>query len=156
MINVRLQIGDGEIVDTFEAYSFVYVEADDRFAPPTKGFESTTYAEQEGENIDPRTVDDAFDYKVKFVVLTPNSELEDANKKIRAFNQLLYTKSGDIKTFKTVTFFNDYKKVKIVGTPNPLDEAKDFYRDSKGNVYDAVQVEWSIRVSNPKLCDFSI
>ena len=56
---------------------------------------------------------------------------------------------------KTVTFYDDYKRVKIVGIPEVLDEAKSFYRMSGGGVLDCVEVELTIHVDNPKLCDFS-
>lgn len=155
MIRVRLQIGDGDIADTYSEYGLIYLDADERLAPPTKGFETTSYAEEEGEHTDAKTVDDAFDYKVKFLVMAKNSDIENANIIIRDFNSRLYTKSGDVKTFKQVTFYNDLNRVKIVGYPQPISEATDFWRDRKGKVSDAVQVEWTIRVTKPSLCDFA-
>lgn len=155
MIKVRLQIGDGDIADTYSEYGLIYLDADERLAPPTKGFETTSYAEEEGEHTDAKTVDDAFDYKVKFLVMANNSDIENANIIIRDFNSRLYTKSGDVKTFKQVTFYNDLNRVKIVGYPHPIAEATDFWRDRKGKVSDAVQIEWTIRVTKPSLCDFA-
>lgn len=156
MIKVRLQIADGEIVDTADTYGLVYLEADNRFAAPVKGFEKSSYPEQPGTNLDSKTVDDEFEYKVKFFVKA-DGDLENANQKIAAFNSLLYTKDADnIKTFKQVTFYNDYKKVKIVGYPSPIEEATDFWRDSRGKQADVVCVEWTINVNNPTLCDFNI
>ena len=156
MIKVRLQIADGEIVDTADTYGLVYLEADNRFAAPVKGFEKSSYPEQPGTNLDSKTVDDEFEYKVKFFVKA-DGDLENANQKIAAFNSLLYTKDADnIKTFKRVTFYNDYKKVKIVGYPSPIKEATDFWRDSRGKQADAVCVEWTINVNDPTLCDFNI
>lgn len=158
MIDVRLQIAGGAIQDVYKTYGFIYQSADHRLAPPTRGFEKTTYAEQEGENIDPRTVDDAFDYTVRFVILAPNKNYESANTKIAEFNSLMYDKKADsdIKTFKEFTFYNDYKRVKIVGYPEPIAEAKEFWRDKFGNVHDAVQVELKIHVAEPKKCDFDM
>lgn len=156
MIKVRLQIADGEIKDTVSEYGLVYLQADSRFAAPVKGFEKSSYPEQPGINLDPRTVDDEFEYKVKFFVKA-DGNLENANHKIAAFNALLYTKDAEnIKTFKQVTFYNDYKKVKIVGYPSPIEEATDFWRDSRGKQADVVCVEWTINVNNPTLCDFNI
>lgn len=156
MIKVRLQIADGAIEDTADKYGLVYLKADNRFAAPTKGFETSKYAEQPGSNINPKTVDDEFDYKVEFFVKA-NGDLANANAAIAAFNSLLYTKDADgIKTFKQITFYNDYKKVKIVGYPNPIEEATDFWRDSNGNAADVVCVEWTIKVNDPTLCDFNI
>lgn len=158
MIRTRLQIGDGEILDTYTEYGLIYLDADERLAPPTKGFEKTTYAEEEGEHIDPNTVDDAFDYKAKFLVQSKNSALENANIIIREFNQRLYTQDedSDVKTFHRIAFYNDYNRVKIVGYPQPISEATDFWRDKHGNVADAVQVELTIRVTKPSLCDFAL
>lgn len=155
MIKVRLQIGDGDIVDTADEYGLIYVSADSRFNAPIKAFEKTTYPEQEGENILAKTVDDAFDYKVTWFIKADGS-LGNANTVIGRFNSLLCTKEGDIKTFKQVSLYNDYKKVKIVGTPSPIQEVTEFWRDANGKQHDVVCVEWVIRVSKPSLCDFNI
>lgn len=155
MIKVRLQIAEGDILDTIDNYGLVYVSADSRFHAPIKRREVTTYPEQEGENISSKTVDDAFDYKVTWFIKADGS-LGNANAVIAKFNALLYDQVDDIKTFKQVTFYNDYKKVKIVGTPSPIQEATEFWRDAKGKQHDVVQVEWIIRVSKPSLCDFNL
>jgi len=154
MIKVRLQIGDGGIVDTENQYGFIYLDSDKRVGPPSKGFEKTSYPEEEGEHILPKTVDDAFDYKVKFFIQADS--LANANAKISAFNSALYTKSGDVKTYKPVTFYNDYKRHKIVGYPSEIAEAEEFWRDRKNQVNDVVVVEWNIRVTKPSLCDFNL
>lgn len=156
MINTRLQIDNGGVFDTYTEYGLLYLDADERLAPPTKGFEKTTYVEEEGEHIDPKTVDDAFDYKATFLVQAKNSDIENANIIIRDFNKRLYTQDGDVKTFKQITFYNDFNRVKIVGYPQPIAEAKSFWRDKHGNVADAVQVELTIRVTKPSLCDFAL
>ena len=155
MIKVRLQIANGDILDTADNYGLVYVSADSRFAAPIKQREVTTYAEQEGENTSTKTVDDAFDYKVTWFIKADGS-LNNANDTIARFNSLLYTQDGDVKTFKQVVFYNDYKKVKIVCTPSPIQEATEFWRDQSGKQHDGVQVEWVIRVSKPSLCDFNL
>ena len=156
MITVRLQIADGEIKDTASEYGLVYLEADSRLGAPIKAFEKSTYAEQPGSNLDPKTVDNEFDYKVKFFVKA-NGDLDNANAVVSNFNALLYTEDTDnVKTFKQVTFYNDYKKVKIVGYPSPISEATEFWRDSMGRQADVVCVEWIIHVNNPTLCDFNI
>lgn len=155
MIKVRLQIGEGGIYDTMEKWGLVYISSDHRFAAPFKEFEKTSYPEQEGENILAKTVSDAFDYKVTWFVKADGS-LGNANAVIVRFNSLLYTQEGDVKTFKQVTFYNDYKKVKIVGTPSLIQEATEFWRDANGKQHDVVCVEWVIRVSKPSLCDFNL
>lgn len=155
MITVRLQIADGNIVDTADTYGLVYISADSRFAAPIKEFERTSYPEQEGENILAKTVSDAFDYKVTWFVKADGS-LGNANAVIVRFNSLLYTQEDDVKTFKQVTFYNDYKKVKIVGTPSLIQEATEFWRDANGKQHDVVCVDWVIRVSKPSLCDFNL
>lgn len=155
MIRVRLKIGNSAILDTIDVYGMVYVSSDHRFEAPLKEFEKTSYPEEEGEHILAKTVSDAFDYKVTWFVKADGS-LDNANVVIARFNSLLYTQEGDIKTFKQVTFYNDYKKVKIVGTPSLIQEATEFWRDSRGKQHDVVQVEWVIRVSKPSLCDFNL
>lgn len=156
MLRVRIQIGDGEIQDS-TVHSLVYLSADHRFAADTKGFESTAYPEEEGEHVLPKTVDAAFDYKVRFYVRAEGA-LENANQKIAAFNALLFTQEqdSDVKTFKLVHFYNDYKKVLIVGYPQPISMATDFWRDGSGKAHDIVVVEWLIRVTKPSLCDFNL
>lgn len=154
MIKVRLQIGSGSIVDTETQYGFIYLDSDKRVGPPSKGFEKTSYPEEEGEHILPKTVDDAFDYKVKFFVQA--TSLANANARINTFNSALYTKSGDVKTYNQVTFYNDYKRHKIVGYPSEIAEAEEFWRDRTNQVNDVVVVEWTIRVTKPSLCDFNL
>ena len=155
MIKVRLKIGDSDIVDTIDAYGLVYLSSDSRFDAPIKEFEKTSYPEEEGEHILNKTVADAFDYKVTWFVKTDGS-IGNANSVIANFNSLLYTQDGDVRTFKNVEFYNDYKKVKIVGTPALIDEATEFWRDKSGKQHDVVCVEWVIRVSKPSLCDFNL
>lgn len=156
MIKVRLQIGDGNIVDTEDAFGFIYLDSDKRVGAPSKGFEKTSYPEEEGEHILPKTVDDAFDYKVKFFI--QGDTLADANAKITAFNAALHGEpdANGLKEYYQVTFYNDYKRHKIVGYPSEIAEATDFWRDRDNVVNDVVVVEWNIRVTKPSLCDFSL
>lgn len=155
MIRVRLQIEDGNVYFTDEKYGLIYVNGDKRFAAPTREFESTTYPEQAGKNIIPITVDEAFAYNVKFFIKA-DGKIDNANNVIATFNKSLYTQNGDLKTFKQVTFYDDYKKVKIVGYPQPIKEASEFWRDAHGIQHDVVVAEWSIEVDNPNLCDFNL
>lgn len=156
MINVRLQIGSGEIVDTVEAYGLVYLDSDKRVGAQSKGFEATSYPEEEGEHIIPYSVDAAFDYKVKFFVQA--TSLANANQRISAFNEALHGTPDEkgLKEYYQVTFFNDYKRHKIVGYPSEISEATEFWRDRTNQVNDVVVIEWTIRVNKPSLCDFSI
>ena len=156
MLTVRIKIGDGEILDSVAGYKLWYVSADHRLAADTKDYDVTTYPEQEGENINPKTVDAPFDYKVKFYVKADGS-LDNANTVIKAFNDLLYTADANgVKTFKQVSLYNDYKKVLIVGYPKPIAQPTQFWRDSSGEQHDVVVVEWTIRVNKPSLCNFNL
>lgn len=154
MLTARIRIGNSNVQDT-RYYGLVYLSSDNIVGPPSKGFEETSYPEQGGVNVCPKTVDDAFDYKVTFFI--QEDSLDNANEKIRKFNRLLYdiTPDSDVKTYKKVYFYNDYKNQMIVGYPKPMSEAKDFWRDPKHNVQDVVIVEWTIRVANPGECNFS-
>ena len=154
MINVRIKIGNGEIYDTYKKYGLIYKESDNIIGAPIKDFDSTSYSGENGTHIDPRTVANSFDYKVTFIVLADNSNLNNANAKINAFNKALYslTGDGDIRQYKEVTFYNDYKRVKIVGIPQAISEAKKSYR----NRTDCVEVEFVIKVEDPDKCDFNL
>lgn len=155
MITVRLKIGDGEIVDT-QTFGFIYLDSDKRVGPESKGFEATAYPEEEGEHIIPKTVDDAFDYKVKFFIQA--TSLKDANQLISEFNESLHDTPDELglKTYYQVTFYNDYKRHKIVGYPSEIPEATDFWRDHRNQIEDIVIIEWTIRVTKPSLCDFNL
>lgn len=156
MIKVRLQIGSGSILDTEDAYGFIYLDSDKRVGAPSKGFETTSYPEEEGDHILPKSVDAAFDYKVKFFVRA--SSLENANAKIAAFNAALHDTpdTNGLKEYYQVTFYNDYKRHKIVGYPTEIAEAQEFWRDKSNQINDVVVVEWTIRVTKPSLCDFNL
>lgn len=156
MITARLKIGDRAIEDTYDKWGFIYKDSDRAFESPVKSHDKTSYAEQQGENIDPRTVQDAFDYKIEFIIEAPNMYLKNVNAKIAKFNEALYsTKAGsDIRTYKQVELY--HHRVKIVGIPEPISEAKDFFRHSKFGAMECAVVEWKIRVSNPKLCNFNL
>ena len=154
MINVRIQIGDGAIEDTFAAHKLIYMDADNRTEAPIKKRDTTTYAEQAGENTDSRTVQDAFDYKVQFIIDGQDKDLKRVNSIIAAFNKKLYTQpaDSDIRTYKEVTFYNDFKPCKIVGIPEPIAECKEFKKSRNG--YEFAQVELVIHVSDPTKCNF--
>lgn len=153
MLTARIKIGDGAIQDTRD-YGLVYLDSDKRVGPESKGYESTSYPEEEGEHILPKSVDAPFDYTVKFFIRADS--VYNANDKIDAFNKSLYTKSGDVKTFKQVAFFNDYKRHKIVGYPFEISEASEFWHDRENQINDVVVVEWKIRVTKPSLCEYKI
>lgn len=156
MIQSRLQIADGDILNLYDGYKLIHMETDTRFEAPIKKRDTTSYAEEAGEHTDPRTVQDAFDYKVTFIVEAPNKNLTNANAVIDEFNRKLYTQDGEIRTYKEITFYNDFKRIKIVGLPEPIQDAKSLYRRQNGEVMDCAQVEWTIRVSDPTKCDFNL
>lgn len=165
MIRVRLQIGDGQIFDTHDKYGLMYISSDNRFAAPTKGFATSSYAEEAGEYIDPRTVDDAFDYKVKFCIEVPDHSLSNVNTRIKELNDAMYTQGAKastgrngVKTFTTFTLYNDYKCVKIVGTPQPIAEVgEDDLRQYSlnGITHNLAIIELTIRVNDPSQCVLS-
>lgn len=154
MINVRIKIGDGATEDTFTAHKLIYMDADNRTEAPIKKRDATSYAEKAGENTDKRTVQDAFDYKAQFIIDGQDKDLKRVNSIIAAFNKKLYTQeaNSDIRIYKEVTFYNDFKPHKIVGLPEPIAECKEFKKSKNG--YEFAQVEFVIHVSDPKKCNF--
>lgn len=154
MIKVRIKIGDGAIEDTVAAHKLIYLESEQRTEAPIKKRDASSYVEQAGDNTDPRTVQDAFDYKVQFIIDGQDKDLKRVNSIIAAFNKKLYTQEegSDIRTYKEVTFYNDFKPHKIVGIPEPIAECKEFKKSKNG--YEFAQVEFVIHVSDPKKCNF--
>lgn len=155
MITARVKIGEGEIEDTFAAHKLIFLEGDDKVEAPIKKRDTTTYAEEAGEHADPRTVQNAFDYKASFIVDGQSETVNSVNAIIAAFNAKLYTQEAesDIRTYKVVEFYDDDKHHKIVGLPEPIAEIKTLERSTSG--YEFAQVEWSIRVSDPTKCIFN-
>ncbi len=153
-IRVRIKIGDGAIEDTYTAHKLIYMKADNRTEAPIKKRDESSYVEQAGVNIDRRTVQDAFDYKAMFVIDGQDKDLKRVNSIIAAFNKKLYTQEADsdIRTYKEVTFYNDFKPHKIVGIPEPIAECKEFKKSKNG--YECAQVELVIHVSDPTKCNF--
>lgn len=154
MINVRIKIGDGAIEDTFTAHKLIYIDADNRTEAPIKKRDASSYVEQAGDNTDPRTVQDAFDYKVQFIIDGQDKDLKRVNSIIAAFNKKLYTQEADsdIRVYKEVTFYNDFKPHKIVGIPEPIAECKEFKKSING--YEFAQAELVIHVNDPRKCNF--
>lgn len=154
MINVRIKIGDGAIEDTFTAHKLIYIDADNRTEAPIKKRDASSYVEKAGDNTDPRTVQDAFDYKVQFIIDGQDKDLKRVSNIVAAFNKKLYTQpaNSDIRTYKEVTFYNDFKPCKIVGLPEPIAECKEFKKSRNG--YEFAQVEFVIHVSDPTKCNF--
>lgn len=154
MINVRIKIGNGAIEDTFAAHKLIYIDADNRTEAPVKKRDVSSYVEQAGDNTDRRTVQDAFDYKAQFIIDGQDKDLKRVNSIIAAFNKKLYTQpaNSDIRTYKEVTFYNDFKPCKIVGLPEPIAECKEFKKSRNG--YEFAQVEFVIHVSDPTKCNF--
>jgi hypothetical protein len=155
MIKSRLKIEDGDIFDFESLFGFVQVSSDNIVGAPVKNFEQTSYPEQAGVNISPLTVDDTFEYKVSFFI-NAKGGLETANWKIEEFNSAISVNEDGLRRVKQISFYNDYKKVKIVGYPKPISQATEFWRDSSGKLHDVVCVELVIKVTNPSLCNFNL
>lgn len=162
MITARIRIEDGEILDTYEGWGFICMgngdDKEHRFSPPEKKRDTSSYAEQAGANVDPRTVWDEFDYKIEFLIDTPNRNRVNANAKIAAWNNAVREKipGSDIMRCKTVTLYDDRMRSKIVGIPEIIDTPKDFYRRQDGCAMDCVRIVLTIHVSNPNLCEFNV
>ena len=157
MIKAHIEIGEDGKFDSYEKWGFIYVGSDNVFSAPLKKQDSISYAGESGEWIDKRAVPDAFTYKIKFVIVTPNNDAENANEKIHAFNEALYNVDEyGVKTLRTITIYNYFKRVKIVGVPTPISEVSSVYRRVDGSVEDCFEIELSVRVDKPDLCDFHL
>lgn len=159
MIKSRIQIGDGAVQDFYEAFGFIYLDADERHAPPEKKPDSTSNVNEPGEHQDTRRVPDAFDYTATFLVEAPNKNLQNVNSKITAFNNAVReAKQGSsaYRRCKEIAFYNLLNRVKIVGYPELISEAKEVYRSNEFGAMDFAEVELKIRVSDPTKCVFDL
>lgn len=155
MIKSRINIGGFGVLDFESAYGFVQISSDNTLSAPTKAFEKSSYPEQSGINILPKTVDDAFEYKATFFIKAEGN-LETANLRIAKFNKAISDVTNGVRNVRQIEFYNDYKRVKIVGYPKPIQSVTEFWRDSSGRLHDVVCVELVINVTDPSLCDFNL
>lgn len=163
MRTARIQIGDGQILDTYKRWGFLVLDNGEdkaRFSPPEKKRDKTSYAGEAGAHEDPRTVYDEFDYKMRFIIEAPNKDYISVNSKIRAWNEAVRerTAGSGVLRCKTVMLYDDFMRCKIVGSPELIAEAdKDgFYRHVNGSVMDCAVVELIIHVSDPTLSEFDM
>lgn len=152
MIRVKLQIGDDAAWDTYERWGLIYMDADERTEAPIKARATSSYAEEPGEHTDARTVQDAFDYKTKFLIECNDGAMENVNAAIARLNRAMYDVCDGVRVYKEVTFYNDYNHVKITGIPEPI--AEPVKVDRRYGISDIAEVELKIRVGKPQLCDF--
>lgn len=155
MIRAKIQIEDGLSKDTFNEWGLIYKVGDRRFSPPEKKIDEVSYPEEQGVHIDERTVYDKFDYTVSFII---SGSYGIANDKIQAFNKAIREESSSLGVHrcKKITLYDYYKRCKIVGYPQLLEEVKESdYRRCKGQD-DFVIVDLTINVVNPSLCDFNL
>lgn len=156
MIRCRIQIGDGEVVDVYDTYGFIYISSDNIVEAPLKDFDTTRYVEEAGEHIDPRTMQDAFDYNIKFVVEGVNTDIENINEKIAAFNKDIYSFDGDVRTLQKIIFFNDYKRIAVVGYPKTINKLDSLYRRDSFTAQDIAEFTLTIRVTDPSECNWQL
>lgn len=160
MITARVKIADGKIQDITKSWGFIPLGSSKRLAPPEKKRDTSSYAEDAGEHVDARTVDDVFDYKMRFILETPNRNLVNANSKIKAWNDAVREKiaGSDVKRCKTITLYDDRMRCRIVGIPEVIAEVgdDDFYRWQNGSMPDCVVFELTVHVSDPNLCSFDV
>lgn len=69
MIRVDLQIEGEERLDSLDGFGLTYLSSDHRLSAPQKKMDATSYAEEAGEHLDARSVDDAFEFKAKFAAI---------------------------------------------------------------------------------------
>lgn len=156
MIKSKIQIENGDVFDSYEQWGFIYIDADERTAPPEKEDAVTTYAGEPGEHRDGRTMDAPFDYKVAFIVAAPNKDLANVNSRIADFNAAVRGEKDGVKVKKEISFYNLLNRVKITGYPEPISEPKKVIHLERFGELDYAQIELKIRVSDPRKCDFDL
>lgn len=105
MMKAGIQIGEGTVKDSLGGYGLIYLESDQIFDAPTKDYDKTSYIEEAGEHIDRRTVADAFDFKIKFLVRTyggarvyPNENLLRGTQNFEVSGGKTWDNSGGVST----------------------------------------------------------
>lgn len=153
-----IQIEDGDVLDFYSAFGFIFMDADGRTAPDEKEDAVSSYAEEAGEHRDGRVVDAPFDYAVRFLIEAPNKDLANVNVKINDFNRAVreLVTGSDIKRKREITFYNLVNRVKIVGYPGLVAEPKECYQSIRHGWMECAVVELKIRVSDPRKCDFEL
>lgn len=158
MIRSKIQIENGEVQDFFDAFGFIYLDADERTAPDEKEDAVSNYAEQEGENRDGRTVDAAFDYTARFLVEANGSDSDNINKKIAVFNRAMRKSipGSDVKRKREIAFYNLNNRCKIVGFAEAVAVPKEAQYARKAGLPEYADIELKIRVTTPSKCDFEL
>ena len=158
MIRSSIQIENGLIDDFYDAFGFIYLDADKRTAPDEKQDAVTSYAEEPREHRDGRTCYAPFDYTAKFLIEAPNLDLPNVNTKITAFNEAIREQipGSELRRKKSITFYNYKERVKIVGYPELVAQPTELYRSPKLGMMEAAVVELKIRVDDPTKCDFCL
>lgn len=157
MMRADIQIENGERQDTRDAFGLTYLSSDKLLAAPVRAYEATSYAEQAGENIDPRTTEEAFDFKITFCTesIDPRVSMRRTSTLIKKINDALFsrTQGGDIMTARKVTIYDYPRNRVIVGYPKPITEPEDDqYFISRSQEFAVVSL--NLRVTNPNECDF--
>lgn len=158
MIRSLIQIEGGVVKDFYEAFGFIYMDADERTAPDEKEDAASNYAEEAGEYRDGRTVDAPFDYTAKFLIEAPNKDLTNVNIKVNNFNRAIREQlpNSAIKRKKEIAFYNILNRVKIVGACAPITIPTRCYHSNRYGEMDCAEVELKIRVADPTKCDFEL
>lgn len=156
MIKSNIQIENDVVMDFYDAFGFIYVDADERTAPDEKQDAVSSYAEEAGEHRDGRTVYAPFDYTAKFIIEAPNKDLTNVNAKIKAFNDAIRTDENGVLRKRKISFYNLLNRVKIVGYPGLISVPTKVYHSNAYGGLDFALVELKIRVSNPKECNFNL
>ena len=156
MIKSNIQIENDVVMDFYDAFGFIYVDADERTAPDEKQDAVSSYAEEAGEYRDGRTVYAPFDYTAKFIIEAPNKDLTNVNAKIKAFNDAIRADEGGVLRKRKISFYNLLNRVKIVGYPELISVPTKVYHSNAYGGLDFALVELKIRVSNPKECNFNL
>jgi hypothetical protein len=158
MIKSSIQIESGAVRDFYEAFGFIYLDADERTAPDEKEDAVSSYAEEPGEHRDGRTVDAAFDYTARFLIEAKGTDTDNINKKIAAFNNAVREQipQSSVKRKKEIAFYNYNNRCKIVGTAEVIAVPKEAQYAHRAGLSDFADVELKIRVKDPRKCDFQL
>lgn len=146
---LRIQVGDGPIIQAEEAYGVYLTEGDIRLPLPIRNYEVQEYPETTAVDIYPVTKFEPFDYTVKLCCVAKGSD--DVNSVIQQLQSLFLTPSGGMMRANVISIYDDYRHTKMVGYYKSIASTEFGRTESESFLY----FDLTIYVSDPSKCEIN-